>query len=223
MASDVARNYCIAEHFNGQPIDVTVRFSNASGGPEQHDGWSDVRGMATRFLLPDGTATDLIATTLGEFFARNVEDFFEFTKLASSSHIKENPCGGRFADLLQLKVPRRDPYPNETTNARCGNIKLRQSAPVRPVGQCSRPASIGAPESYARAAYHAVHTFSGRCPMEFAALFAFPGSRSQAFATPIPMPCRTTIICSRNSKPPEAVAGPVHADDDNRRSGRCDR
>ena len=29
-----------------------------------------------------GTASDLIATTLGEFFVRNVEDFFEFTEVA---------------------------------------------------------------------------------------------------------------------------------------------
>ena len=75
-ASDVARTYCIAEHFNGERICATVRFSNASGGPEQHDGWSDVRGMATRFLLPSGTATDLIATTLGEFFVRDVDGLF---------------------------------------------------------------------------------------------------------------------------------------------------
>src|SRR5579864_5953972 len=61
VASDVARSYCIAEHFNGQPIPVSVRFSNGLGGPDQHDGWSDVRGMATRFYLSDERATDLIA------------------------------------------------------------------------------------------------------------------------------------------------------------------
>jgi catalase len=32
VASDVARTYCIAEHFNGQPVDVSVRFSNGLGG-----------------------------------------------------------------------------------------------------------------------------------------------------------------------------------------------
>ena len=56
VASDVARTYCIAEHFNGGPVDVSVRFSNGLGGLEQHDGWSDVRGMAVRFHLCGGTA-----------------------------------------------------------------------------------------------------------------------------------------------------------------------
>lgn len=32
VASDVARIYCIAEHFNGQPVPVSVRFSNGLGG-----------------------------------------------------------------------------------------------------------------------------------------------------------------------------------------------
>ena len=32
VASDVARTYCIAEHFNGQPVPVSMRFSNGMGG-----------------------------------------------------------------------------------------------------------------------------------------------------------------------------------------------
>ena len=44
--SEVARNYCIAEHVQPRrdPVEVTVRFSNGSGSPRQHDGWNDVRG-----------------------------------------------------------------------------------------------------------------------------------------------------------------------------------
>src|SRR3954463_674247 len=82
VASDVARTYCIAEHFQGQPVPVSMRFSNGMGGLVEHDGWSDVRGMAVRFHLSDGLASDLIATTLGEFFVRNVKDFFEFSDIA---------------------------------------------------------------------------------------------------------------------------------------------
>jgi catalase len=67
-ASHVARDYCIAEHFQGERIRVTVRFSNGLGKAVEHDGWSDVRGMATRFHLAGGAATDLIAMTLPEFF-----------------------------------------------------------------------------------------------------------------------------------------------------------
>ena len=54
--SDVARDYCIAEHFQGERIPVKVRFSNGSGCAKPHDGWSDVRGMATRFELANGAS-----------------------------------------------------------------------------------------------------------------------------------------------------------------------
>src|SRR5947208_10488358 len=64
VASDVARTYCIAEHFNGQPVDVSVRFSNGLGGLEQHDGWSDVRGMEARIQLTYWTASELSSMTL---------------------------------------------------------------------------------------------------------------------------------------------------------------
>ena len=116
VASDVARTYCIAEHFNGQPVDVSVRFSNGLGGLEQHDGWSDVRGMATRFHLSDGRGSDLIATTLGEFFVRNVEDFFEFTEVAKLEQYRRRRWWLKLWDILRLKVPPRNPYPNETRN-----------------------------------------------------------------------------------------------------------
>src|SRR5271156_1376476 len=81
-ASDVALNYCTAEHFQGPRVPVLVRFSNGSGSPVQHDGWSDARGMATRFFLKDQAATDLIAMTLTEFFVPTVNDFLAFTKAA---------------------------------------------------------------------------------------------------------------------------------------------
>ena len=74
-ASDVARDYCIAEHFQGGRIPTTVRFSNGSGCAVVHDGWSDVRGMATRFHLANGGETDLIAMTLPEFFTPTPEFF----------------------------------------------------------------------------------------------------------------------------------------------------
>jgi catalase len=157
-ASDVAHKYCIAEHFSGQRICAKVRFSNASGGPEQHDGWSDVRGMATRFLLPSGAATDLIATTLAEFFARNVKDFFEFTKFDKHEPYQRESPWRKILDMLQLKVPRRDPYPGEKTNASAGILSY---ANRHRFGQLAvfEAKLIGAPRSYARAAYHAIHTF----------------------------------------------------------------
>jgi catalase len=172
VASDVARTYCIAEHFKGQPIPVSVRFSNGLGGPDRHDGWSDVRGMATRFHLPDGTASDLIATTLGEFFVRNVEDFFEFAEVAKLEPYRRRPWWRKLGDILQLKVPSRDPYPNETRNVDAGALRYANRHRFAQLG-VFQVSLIGAPVSYARASYHAVHTFmvtapdGVRCPVRF--------------------------------------------------------
>jgi catalase len=158
VASDVARTYCIAEHFNGQSVDVSVRFSNGLGGLEQHDGWSDVRGMAARFHLPDGTASDLIATTLGEFFVRNVDDFFEFAKVAKLEKYERRSWWRKLGDLLQLKVPPRNPNPNETRNVDAGALRYANRHRFAQLG-VFQVGLIGAPESYTRASYHAVHTF----------------------------------------------------------------
>lgn len=158
VASDVARTFCIAEHFKGESIDVSVRFSNGLGGLEQHDGWSDVRGMATRFHLPDGRATDLIATTLGEFFVRNVEDFFEFARVAKLETYGRRSPWQKIWDILQLKVPPRDPYPNETRNVDAGALLYANRHRFAQLG-VFQVGLIGAPVSYARASYHAVHTF----------------------------------------------------------------
>jgi catalase len=163
VASDVARTYCIAEHFKGQPIPVSVRFSNGLGGPEQHDGWSDVRGMAARFHLPDGTASDLIATTLGEFFVRNVDDYFEFAEVATLEPYRRRPWWLKLWDILQLKVPPRDPYPNETRNVDAGALRYANRHRFAQLG-VFQAAVIGAPVSYARASYHAVHTFMVTAP-----------------------------------------------------------
>ena len=158
VASDVARTYCIAEHFKGQTIPVSMRFSNGLGGLEQHDGWSDVRGMAVRFHLPDGTASDLIATTLGEFFVRNVDDFFKFTEVAKLEPYERRRWWLKLWDLLQLKIPARNPNPNETQNLDAGALRYANRHRFSQLG-IFQVGLIGAPESYARASYHAVHTF----------------------------------------------------------------
>ncbi|GLR92016.1 catalase [Bradyrhizobium iriomotense] len=158
VASNVARNYCIAEQFQGQPVPASVRFSNGLGGPDQHDGWSDVRGMATRFHISDGKGSDLIATTLGEFFVRNVDDFFKFTEIAKLAPYSRLSWWQKLCDLVKLKVPDRDPYLNETENVNAGALRYANQHRFAQLG-VFQAAVIGAPVSYARASYHAVHTF----------------------------------------------------------------
>ena len=134
VASDVARTYCIAEHFNGQPVRVSMRFSNGLGGLEQHDGWSDVRGMAVRFHLPDGTASDLIATTLGEFFVRNVDGLFRIRRGREARAISKTTLAAEDWGFSAAQGTSPQPVPERNPERRCGSTPLCQPAPVLPVG-----------------------------------------------------------------------------------------
>jgi len=69
-----------AAHMRGEPVTVTVRFSNGSGDPEEPDFRPDVRGMATKFYLPDGERTDIVAQTSPRFPARTPDAFIEFVR-----------------------------------------------------------------------------------------------------------------------------------------------
>src|SRR4051794_24966459 len=69
-----------AAHMQGEPVRVTVRFSNGGGNPEIPDYAREGRGMAVKFYGPDGSKTDIVALTLPSFFVRTPEDFLEFTK-----------------------------------------------------------------------------------------------------------------------------------------------
>jgi catalase len=70
-----------APHMQQETVDVTVRFSNQTGDPDRHDGASRLsRGMATRFHLPGGEHTDLIAISLPCFTNRTLRDFVEMNR-----------------------------------------------------------------------------------------------------------------------------------------------
>jgi catalase len=161
--SDVARTYCIAEHFQPRPksdppVTVSVRFSNGSGSPAPRDGWSDVRGMATRFHLRDGGATDLIAMTLGEFFVRNVDEFLDFTKSAQQAPVERESPWRKILDMLALKPPLPDPPKGQTKSGDAGTLDYANKHRFAQLG-VFQAGMIGAPVSYVRAVYHAVHTF----------------------------------------------------------------
>ncbi|WP_037311468.1 catalase [Ruegeria halocynthiae] len=156
--SPIAQNFCVADHFKAEKTDVIVRFSNGSGCAVVHDGWSDVRGMAVRFHLSDGTDTDLIAMTLPEFFAPTPETFLEFAEEAEPKLYKGESPWRKIANYLQLILPARDPYPGETISPDAGAIAFADSNAYSQLGVL-QAAQIGAPTSYVRAAYHAVHTF----------------------------------------------------------------
>ncbi len=157
-ASPVAAGFCIAAPFTQASVPVLVRFSNGSGSPVEHDGWSDVRGMATRFLLGEAGAMDMLAMTLPEFFAPDVEAFLQFSAAARPRAVRREGAWAKLADMMRLELPLPDPYAGESVNGAAGMLDYanRHGSARQAVAQAGM---IGAPVSYARATYHAVHCF----------------------------------------------------------------
>ena len=69
-----------AAFLQGDSVDCTIRFSNASGNPKTSDANPIAgRGIGVKFHLPDGEAVDMAAVPLPVFMVRNAEDFLGFT------------------------------------------------------------------------------------------------------------------------------------------------
>jgi catalase len=118
----------------GDPIHVTVRFSNGAGDPGAPDyAARDGRGMATKFYLADGAKTDIVALSLPSFFVRTPEDFVEFTR---------------------TRVP--DPETGEPDMQKIGAfLEAHQEAlPAIQFVLGAKP-----PVSYATIAYNSIHSF----------------------------------------------------------------
>jgi catalase len=92
-----------AAHLQGDPVEATVRFSNASGDPETSDAHSIAgRGMAVKFHLPGGDATDIVSVPLVVFLVRTPEDFLAFTRAripdAETGHPDPEKLGAYLAE-----------------------------------------------------------------------------------------------------------------------------
>jgi len=74
-----------AAHMQGKPVRVTVRVSNAGGNPQVPDYTPDVRGLAIKCYLPDGSRTDLVAQSAPRFPARTPEAFVELMRASRPS------------------------------------------------------------------------------------------------------------------------------------------
>jgi catalase len=79
-ATPEATELCRAGHLDGQPHEVTVRWSNAAGNAKRSDTRPDIRGMAVKFRLPDGSATDLLGQTSPRFPTDDPEVFVAMTE-----------------------------------------------------------------------------------------------------------------------------------------------
>jgi catalase len=83
-ATPEATALCRAGHLDGAPHEVTVRWSNAAGNARVADPKPDVRGMAVKFRLPDGSATDLLGQTSPRFPTDDPEVFVQMTEAAAA-------------------------------------------------------------------------------------------------------------------------------------------
>lgn len=157
------RAYCVAEQFEGPSVPVTLRFSNGSGSPVRHDDALDVRGMAAKFHLASGREADLIMITLPVFFAKDPDEFLGF---ARAGRPKFDPLPGFWQRILDALRLRPDPTRPDPKNPYDGTAGVLQYANRH---ASARPGTVAAlllvtPTSYARATYHALHSFKMTSP-----------------------------------------------------------
>jgi catalase len=132
-ASPDARRVSRAPHLQGHLVTAVVRFSNASGNPQIHDGLAGVRALSAKFTLPDGRNADILANSVEGFPVRTPEDFLAFLRAQ-----RPDPATGQ-------------PSPDAVPRFLAGHptarafIERLQKKPV--------------PASYAQASYHAEHAF----------------------------------------------------------------
>jgi catalase len=132
-ASAEAPGVSRAPHFAGQSVPTIVRFANADGHPDVHDGVPNVRSMAVKFQLADGKSADILANSVEGFIARTPEEFLEFLR----AQLPE-PASGR---------PNPDAVPRFLASHPGGRAFVERLM-KKPV-----------PASYAQMIYHAEHAF----------------------------------------------------------------
>ncbi len=129
-ASPQARELTRAAHMQGEPVPATVRVSNGAGNPELPDYAPDVRGLAVKLYLQDGSRTDLVTQSAPRFPVRTPEAFIELIR----AQIRTPAMAWRLP-LFLARHPR--------------------AAALLPT---NLPA-LAPPESYAAIPYHGVHAF----------------------------------------------------------------
>jgi catalase len=122
-----------ALHLQGQVVPTVMRFSNASGDPDVHDGRANARALAVKFQLPDGKNADVLALSIEGFPARTPEDFLAFLQTQLPDSVTGQPASDAVPRFLDSHAATR------------AFIERLMQKPV--------------PASYGQASYHAEHAF----------------------------------------------------------------
>jgi catalase len=125
-----AQQFSRAQHLDGSVVPALIRFSNGAGNPKQRDSLPQVRGMAVKLTLRDGSTTDISTQT---------------ARLFTSS----TPRG--FVDLMRAMRPGLA-APARLVKYIAGHPRLLGAFPVLRDG-------AKVPASYATADYHGLHAF----------------------------------------------------------------
>src|SRR5712691_5781151 len=132
-ASPDARRVTRASHLQGQSVSTVIRFANASGNPDVHDGQPGVRSVSVKFPLSEGKSADVLANSVEGFPARTPAEFLEFLR----AQLPDPATGKPAPDAL----PR---FLGSHPTAAAFVQRLMQ----KPI-----------PASYAQSSYHAEHAF----------------------------------------------------------------
>ena len=130
-----AAKLCRAPHFQGDAVECTVRFSNGGGDPTAPDAdRRDGKGLAVKFHLPDGEATDLVFVSIPVFLVRDEQSFLEF-----------------------VRARKPDPETGEIDMEKIGAY-LAEHPETAAALQIVLPALVP-PRSYATTAFNSLHAF----------------------------------------------------------------
>jgi len=132
-AAPDALRVCRALHLQGQAVATVMRFSNASGNPEVHDGLANARALAVKFQLFDGKNPDILALHIEGFPARTPDEFLAFLR----AQLPDPATGEAASDAVPRFL--------ESHPATRAFIERLMTKPV--------------PVSYGQACYYAEHAF----------------------------------------------------------------
>src|SRR6202795_5146477 len=132
-ATPDARRMSKAAHFQGQPVPAVIRFSNANGNPDVHDGLAGVRAMSVKFPLAGGKSADILANSIEGFPVRTPEELLAFLR----AQLPDPATGKPVPDAVPRFVAG-----HPTAGAFIARLMKK---PV--------------PASYSQASYHAEHAF----------------------------------------------------------------
>lgn len=131
-ATPAGKQLTRAAHFQAESVPATVRFSpSVSGDPMALAG--NITAMSTKFYLPDGQVTDLVAVNIPVFLARTPDEMIEFLTSFRPDPATGKPDSAKVQTFLTSHPAALRAY------------EILQQAP--------------APVSFAQFAYHAIHAY----------------------------------------------------------------